>query len=300
MLTVIPKRLENRDDSRRGTGEPTNKRCLWPRQGYLIGRTCEGVTVRVVYSDESGVGGIEKEPITVVTAIVINMDRNWNEIEDELHTIRLSTLPQLLENKRSLKGRLLYSAPRKNIPEAADANAILKRILALPVKYGIAIFYGAVDRKGLLNYQSRNDVNLDKEKRASSYDVAFSECLRRLDTAATSFTNERILWIADRSDKEREPATRTNLTYYRFDQEVQPEIDGIARPKVAVADTIYFGHSAESVALQLADVCCSTITLCLLEKFYRWDYFATDFYQIIKRNVVNDGAPVLCREFASN
>jgi hypothetical protein len=33
--------------------------------------------VFVAYSDESGVGSIKKEPITVVTAVMMNIDTQW-------------------------------------------------------------------------------------------------------------------------------------------------------------------------------------------------------------------------------
>jgi hypothetical protein len=252
--------------------------------------------VRVVYSDESGVGNLAKEPITVVAAIVINMDRDWDSIETDLRKIAEEASSALLDKNRSLKGRKLYSIIRKDIPEHEEATHVLNRILAVLLKYRIAIFYGAVDRHGLKNYLADRSVP-EEDRRLTSYDVAFDECLARLDSAALTFTDERILWIADRSDKVREPATRSSLTYYRFKQGLK-----ITRlltnddPRISVADTVYFGHSEESVALQLADVSCSTITNYLLEKHYGRDYCATDFYELIRRNVMNDGAPVILQE----
>ncbi len=296
MLTVKPESRQNRPHGRNQGEHGANKRTEWPKQGYLLGKTGRGVTLRVVYSDESGVGNIDKEPITVVTAIVVNMDRDWESVENDLRRVISSTPKSLLDNGRSLKGKNLYSLIRKNIQESGSATEILNRVLAIPIKYRIAIFYGAVDRNGLQNYQADKSVP-DEDKQATSYDVAFNECLARLDAAALTFTDERILWIADRSDKQREPATRSGLAYYRFQQSLKmARLLSDEAMRVSIADTVYFGHSEESVALQLADVCCSTVTNYLLERDYGRDYCATGFYELIRKNVMNDGAPIVLQE----
>ena len=90
-----------------------NKQTEWPKQGYLLGRTNEGITLRVVYSDESGMGNIDKEPITVVTAIVVNLDRDWDLIEQELRVLRQHAPPAAIEGDHILKGRRIYSLLRR-------------------------------------------------------------------------------------------------------------------------------------------------------------------------------------------
>lgn len=276
--------------------------------------------MKVVYSDESGVGNIEKEPITVVAAIVINMDRDWNAVEHDLNFVRIHAPDTVLEPKRVLKGKKFYSLLRKNADleqqidgalhpnasqiakEAVEARQCLHKVFEILIKYRIPIVYGAVDRKGFDEYQAKRRSRIqfpeEDEDKTTAYDIAFSECLVRLDSAAWTFTDERLLWIADRSDKQREPATKTALELYRSGQ-----VTSIARQlgkaedigRISVADTIYFGHSSESVALQLADVCCSTVTNYLLEQFYGWTYSATDQYWIIRRQVMNDGSPIILK-----
>jgi hypothetical protein len=258
-------------------------------------------SVRVVYSDESGVGNPKKEPITVVAAAVINMDRSWDAIEAQLYRIVGDTPTNLLADRKSLKGKLLYRAIGKGVqPDAAHAESILKRILDLPTKYGIAVFYGAVDRKGLSNYQKRNVS--PEERAATSYDVAFKRCVERVDAAARAFIDkqERILWIADRSDSKRELFTKTNLSSHRFAQEPSYESleESFRLTDSSIADTVYFGHSEDSTALQLADICCSTITLSLLERFYDWNPCVGEFYERLRLRIMNDGTPVHLREYA--
>jgi len=288
----------------------------WPKQGSLVAKTCEGITLRVVYSVESGVGSIEKEPITVVAAIVINMDRDWDAIEHDLNFVRIHAPDTVLEPKRVLKGKKFYSLLRKNadleqqirgVPspkagqiakEAVEARQCLHKVFEVLIKYRIPIVYGAVDRKGFAEWQKRRQSRLSEEDKTTAYDIAFSECLVRLDSAAWTFTNERLLWIADRSDKQREPATKSALELYRSGV-VTSIAKQLGKPedisRISVADTIYFGHSSESVALQLADVCCSTVTNYLLEQFYERTYSATPEYWIIRRQIMNDGAPIVLK-----
>lgn len=120
--------------------------------------------MRVVYSDESGVGDKEREPITVITALMVNMDRIWVSAEKELRHIRDETPAILLHEGRELKGKNLYSAVRKvdrlkregkddpDLRTLEKAIDILRRLLAVPINYRIPIFYAAVDRAGYDTY----------------------------------------------------------------------------------------------------------------------------------------------------
>jgi len=60
---------------------------------------------------------------------------------------------------------------------------------------------------------------------------------------------------------------------------------GLYAGNTHLADTIYFGNSEESRALQLADVCCATITRQL-----RGDPAALPYYRALRGQIVNDGA----------
>jgi hypothetical protein len=52
-------------------------------------------------------------------------------------------------------------------------------------------------------------------------------------------------------------------------------------PNFHIIDTIYFGNSQESRALQLADVCCSTIT-----RHLRGDPIATRYYKLLLKQMI--------------
>ncbi len=281
------------------------------RRGSIIGiwGFRPGEAVRVAYSDESGAGSKEKEPIAVVTAIVINMDEDWSSIESDLSKIRRETPANLLHKGKEFKGQLLYSAVRKNIDKARD---VLCRVLA--VANPTLIYYGAIDRDGYDTHVERSrahvaqnvgrDEATERATTTTSLDAAFDNCLARVNRAARGW-HEQILWISDHQDSadakrsRREEQTKTGLAWTRFLASLghDPVTLKYIKEKepVRIADTIYFGHSEESLALQLADVCCSTVTLQLLETFYGWRPCVAPFYDLIRLAVVNDGSPPLFR-----
>jgi hypothetical protein len=277
MLTVRPDSLNN---------SPIGQATV-PYRGTLTG-LIGAKKLRVAYSDESGVGSLKAEPISVVTAIVMNMDKSWAAVESGLRRIIKSCPKNLLFREQELKGALLYGAARRHI---SKARTILAQTLAITVNEQILIYYGAVDRKGWeLNAKVAKDVaqtskNKPELLKMAAIDRAFDTCIARVDNFA-AVIGEHVLWIADVSDPERERSTKVGLSWiqslkatghdpisYRF---IKRNYD-----RVRIADAIYFGRSHESLALQLADVCWSTITLHLLEKFYQWRPIVEPFYEII-------------------
>jgi len=260
--------------------------------------------VRIAYSDEAGAGDIESDPVALVTAILMNMDKHWAKVEAEMRAIVASVPDALLEVHREgkeqrlvareLKGKILYQAIRKGDEQAKE---ILKRTLAVTSDYSIPIYYGAIDRKGYIDYATKRG-NLNDPKVATALGAAFDACIARVVNMVTVDLedDEQILWIADHADKQKEAQTKGGLTWTRFLHDSGHDLITLSRRELRrdkplrIADTIYFGHSHESLALQLADVCCSTIRLNLLEDFYCWRRpIVEPFYDIIRLQVMNSG-----------
>lgn len=248
----------------------------------------------VAYSDESGVGDC-KEPVTVVTAVVINMDTQWNAVEGQLFSAIDNTPRYLMQRKPkkhpALKGKLFYQALRKGDLEADKA---LTEIMNILPACGLPVFYGAIDRAGYKRFLNTRQ----PDHALPEYAAAFSECLKRVDRASRAFTkNDRVLWIADQSDRQREPATGSRLFWHRVFTEVAVGTSKPTGVSSSLVDTVHFGSSDVSVALQLADVCCSTVTNHLLDTYYEQrSLLAAKFYEQIRCNVLNDGTPPLYME----
>jgi hypothetical protein len=78
--------------------------------------------MRVVYSDESGTGSIAEEPITVVTALMLNLDSQWEPVHQDLEALRPSPTFEF-------KGGRLFRELR-NGRRRERADAILRGILS--------------------------------------------------------------------------------------------------------------------------------------------------------------------------
>lgn len=252
------------------------------RRGSFIGLIGSTV-VRVVYSDESGCGSIKKEPVTVVAAIVLNLDSQWDSVSTLMTAAQTGTPRNLLYEKRILKGTHLYSALRKNIPGAKEA---LERVLRIIVLQKVPIFYGAVDRTGCLHTNSETKLKSPLEE----YTFAFRHCLNAVDSAASAFAcGEKVLWIAEESDTQRELASRRGHETIKLLRPIQLR-DGRfvhTNERTSIIDAIYFGKKKYSIILQLADLCCSTITLHLLEMFYGWKRTGVEpFFDLIRPHIL--------------
>jgi len=275
-------------------GEYSTPCQIGEHRSFLV-RTGESL-VRVVYSDESGLGGsIEKEPVTVVTAIMLNMESQWEPVERDLSVIHNDVLlkdRRLLRDGWEIHGKELFKAVRRHDEKAKNA---LSLILNIPNIHSVPIFYGAVDRAGFNALPDDSLPIIKRGRRNSAYDLAFHLCVRRVETyiQTTLPKRERALWIAEHSGYEK--SLKHTLEWAQATEVVPMEgeiVDVVRTVPTRFVDTVYFGDSEDSLALQLADVCCFTITRFLLEQHYGFQpQIAEPYYEIIRSQIVNDGTP---------
>jgi uncharacterized protein DUF3800 len=240
--------------------------------GSLTGLPGRRTIVRVVYSDESGTGSIKEEPITVVAAVVINLDTQWEKVENDLNQIAP-------DENYEFKGARLFR-DLKNGRKRDQADRLLKGILSVPAKNRLAIYQGAVDRKGFETQGPKTPSKFDAN------DAAFFICLSQIEAAIHGFLpDERILWIADHSGH-YEKRLKLGHRIFRMMQEFEL-IPGVPARKSCLVDTVYFGDSRDSRALQLADVCCSTICVHL-----RGDPIVAPYYDLLRFRIQNAGSGV--------
>ncbi len=233
--------------------------------------------VRVVYSDESGTGSIADEPLTIVTALMLNLDSQWEPVYRDLEAVRSKF------DAREFKGATLFRALR-NGRRRVRADAILRGVLSIPARHHIPIFYAAIDRSG---HAQRHD-------RTGSYDMALMFCLRSVHTYIyTLLPKERVLWIADKSGYENISRAAHEFTKRLAENAPEALNSGVQdmKPQSSIVDTMYFGDSEQSGALQLADVCCSAITLHL-----RKDPRADPYYGLIESQIIVNSVPIYFAE----
>lgn len=247
--------------------------------------------MRVAYSDETGLGSRKKEPITVATAILLNMDSQWDQLEAAIESVLLKAMPAERAKRYEVKGKkLFYDVGKKR----ALSEQLLVDLLLIAEEHKILISFGAVDRAGYARV-------LHDASDARTYALAFFECAHHIDNYVhLEIPREKILWIADKS--KAEARLKEGLADFRKMRliDMDKALEGTAigkmgggvrvfsEPHIAhIADTIYFGNSKESRALQLADVYSSTITRAL-----NGDALGRKFYPLIRPQILRPMPPL--------
>jgi uncharacterized protein DUF3800 len=232
--------------------------------------------MRVVYSDECGIGDIKKEPITVVTAIMMNLDSQWTPLQRDF-----TKLPATWLGRRELHGIRLLRDLRKS--RGKHSGDVLAAVASMPSAHGLQIFSGAVDRAGFRRV--KESILHDQDSNWDEYFAAFLSCMRRVDDFMhTAYPSEKVLWIADESERHRS-RLKMSLTMQQALTQLpeNPNRPDFKRFESHLSDTIYFGRSHESRALQLADICCS-----LIEAHLRGDPIAEPYYSMIRPNLTRE------------
>lgn len=276
------------------TPSPTvDKIC--PKGGHSLTSSFQGHTnVRVVYSDETGTGSEKEEPFTIVTAVMFNLDSQWIPVEQAIERLLKAYLPPAQLASFECHGNRLYYKMRRGGEGARKAEAILLGLHALAVKNKLQIFASGVDRPGL------GVLKFD----ITPYSVAFGECLSAVDNYVhTLIPKEKVLWVSDKSREENN--LKSALEWQRIRQTVDfgpvlkklghlsSDFDLGPPPGTShIVDTIYFGHSHESRALQIADVFCTTIKLQMMKEYLKRNNSGIDFFPIIRPQVVTSLIPL--------
>jgi hypothetical protein len=203
--------------------------------------------VRVIYSDETGIGNVKEEPIAVVVAVMFNMDTQWTPVTAEITAAvhKSQSRRKLLKENSEISGQLLYKALRSG--RHPEAKEFLTDLLVIPYKLHIPIFYGAVDR---IRFNNRSG---PPRGDWTPQDVAFDICLEKVDQYVnTLLPKENVIWISDTTGKQKR--LKHGLLTYQIFETIKFGPDNKLSPHTArIVDTIYFGDSKESRFLQLAD-----------------------------------------------
>jgi hypothetical protein len=138
--------------------------------------------VRVVYSDETGTAGSFRDhPHTVVSALLLNMDSQWLPVRDEVEAALAEAYQMCQEqiDKYVIKGHKLYQKIKRDEPKA---KVLMARLMAIPRRHLIPIWYGAVDRDGF-KYQMENiHIHAEFRERDRPFMFALEQCMEAVDT----------------------------------------------------------------------------------------------------------------------
>jgi hypothetical protein len=204
--------------------------------------------VYLAYSDESGTGDERQEPFVLVAALVINPNSQWDKVSAEIERLVSEHVPPDKQSGFEFHAHDLFGQLHR-----PSHKALLEGLLRIPFKFHLPIYTGLVHRNGMrqvINH-GRSEPVQEKQLLKLTQGMAFYLCAQRVETAFCSFIpTERVLWIADRTD-----ASVAMKELLKFSQVTAVMPDFPTTKLEHVIDTVYFGDSKESRALQLADAC---------------------------------------------
>jgi uncharacterized protein DUF3800 len=250
------------------------------------------IVVRVVYSDETGTDGDEKRnPSTIVTALLLNMDHQWKPVRDAVEAAIADVIKPPAMSRYALKGKNIYHQIERGEPHAIE---LMKRLMSVPRQCCVPVFWDGVHRQGF-----RFQMKTLRQSRALAdvyrpFRLAFQNCVQGIETYVhTAYRDEELLWIHDGGSLN--PIAKESLRAWREFVEVatieiaqmqaKEEVPQSIIPHVThVADMIYFGDDKESRALQLVDCCCCTIA-----RHLRDEASVAQFYDLLKVQIVDEG-----------
>jgi hypothetical protein len=263
----------------------------------------KSTAVRVVFSDEAGIDSDDASPNVVVAAVMLNLDVRWpalaNDIEKIIRVHRHD--PARYELKGSDLIKDLRKAKRdpseKNLKFETESTLIWAGCLLKLFDHGVPVFINAINKAGYKIIQSmerRHDFGAEVDparlfQNISTYMAAFSQCLREADNYIhTESPKEQLLWISDNA-KMYESDLKEALRSIREFQ--QMDLTGVFPPGLeypeprfsGIADTVYFGDSKHSRALQLADLCATTASLHLQK-----EPLVEPFFKLLRSQIKNN------------
>jgi len=277
--------------------------------GLLNGKS----NMRVIFSDECGMSG--KDPLTVVTAILLNLDNQYEPLLKGIDEALITAFHDVGKaTECEIKGDRLIDDLCSGREKAKYAEQLVPALLSLPFKHQFPIFYGAVDNKQFKaneeHYKALRESFRKILRKSPRISVSFGDCLRRVNTyVATAYPGEKYLWIHDQGGPIFS-ASHFEVEFYRVQEIIRTHLAGngqqgisygggragftLPTPSIPIVDTVYFGDSANSRLLQLADLCCTTVTAHLLSTYgyinsAEKKACLASFYPLIKPQVINDG-----------
>jgi hypothetical protein len=130
--------------------------------------------MRVVFSDDSGRGSINKEPLTVVAAVMFDVDSQWEPFVTDFENLMETAVGS--SDMEPDGHRLIKDSLRGK----QKAETLLRGILSLPGKHSIPIFYGVISRNESIrveDYLQRMRGFVHRAVRTTQHDLAFLDCL---------------------------------------------------------------------------------------------------------------------------
>jgi len=245
--------------------------------------------VRVVFSDESGTGNIKEEPCCVVVALLLNLDIEGGDRQSQWDAVYSECAPLWHALKARLRATEMKGAKllkRLRRYQDQEVDAVLRGLVESLVKNRVPVFCQAIDREGFKS-TSRIDLSLAFGRAASPdiptdpFVMAFGLCAQQVDRYIHALIpKEKMIWISDHASR-HQPNVKASVRWHQMQSLVHALFSENDDFYSHLIDTVYFGDSHESMALQWADVCCSLIVGHLMK-----NAIAEPYYKLLSPTII--------------
>ena len=129
--------------------------------------------MRVIYLDETGHSF--KEPVAAVAGVILDPDKQWRLMADEIERLRDSVPPEFREGFFFHAADLYYGGKYRERWLDEDRWSLLEKLVALPRKMKVPLVIGSAQKPAK---ELRNDPQLDT---VVIHALAYLRCLKPAD-----------------------------------------------------------------------------------------------------------------------
>lgn len=245
--------------------------------------------VRKVYLDESGIGDATNEPVAVVSAVIVPVDRTTRLVRQYLTDMVAQHIPEQLQPGFRFHAMDLFQGGslREHIPRERRYE-ILEELCSIPERFGLPITFGYCDRAGVEDSLRKISPTqalktLTQERRESAayvHAMAAYNCVMQVEIFMRfdAEPDEYAQLIFEDNSGSRSVIKRLLelMKQRRLMLEMNESLnllDAPALPIIRIDEEHFFATKKESLLLQLADTCAYILRRKLAnkecERFYK-------------------------------
>jgi hypothetical protein len=215
--------------------------------------------MRMAYLDEAGTSNPQHEPYTVAAGVLLNADKQWQDVERYLIDLADEYAPREKRDGFFFHATELFSGgktfPRDKY-ERAERWKILDELLAIPRKFKLPIAPGWVERAKLAQSHPEFDAKMQKD-----YAVAVAYCIASfaidffMQKGVAVASDEVALLVIENNDTKPLLKSFHNFNRHPRNAETLHQAGFGLMAYKRIIGTPHFEDKTDSSALQIADAC---------------------------------------------
>ena len=237
--------------------------------------------VRLVYLDETGIANLDHEPIMVVSAVIINADKQWHAIEAHLRSLTAEVIPEHQREGFVFHAFELFSGVRRFPKEEWSLERrleILDALVAIPKKFDLTVCFGQTDRRTAPPLQVHTtEKEATRLREIATHANSFLRCCIQVELLMRATAPDEVaMLIAEDRDTVRKALKFAHSVFSGGKSALleelmrEPQFGNalykLLLPFRRIIDTVHFAQKSESSLLQIADVCAFAIKRHVMKK----------------------------------